>query len=391
MEPNKRELIITPLALVETFAQEYLDADNYLPLGTVTIFSGRGSVGKTTFALDYVAQVSAGTLPGKYYGHPQNVLLVSHEDDPGTQLKPRLIAAGVNVDNVHLFSVRTHFGDVSADSMPSLTKDVDLIKQAIAEWQPALIVIDPLSSTIDGDLHKVADVRRALAPIMQLAQVNKLVVIALHHVNKGSGAASDKISGSHAFRDAARSVLLFARDDETKTTVVTLDKSNYTDAQGDSFQFQIVTCDVPTDDGKTASVGRVELLGKSDVSVSDIWQREHDQGDKEEQNETRAWLRGYLMDIGGSAASGDIRKAAQAEGHVWRTVQRAGKKLCDIKRTGFQGQTVWTLKEDGERGINDTPQGINDSKDSSRVSVTNGASVSLMAENPATDALARVF
>jgi hypothetical protein len=351
-----RELILTPLELVKTRKQDFLDADKYLPLGTVTIFSGRGSVGKTTLALHYVAHVSCGTLPGKYYGHPRNVIFLSHEDDPGTQLKPRLLAANVNEKNVYLLTVRTYFGDAHTDNMLSLTQDLELLKRAIAELDPALIVIDPLTSSIDGDLHKVQEVRRAITPLAHVAQVNDLAVIGLTHVNKGSAAVSDKMSGSHAFRDAARSVLLFARDDETQTTVVSLDKSNYARKEGDSFQFRLIDCEVPTDDGQTTNVARVELLGKSDVSVSDLWQREQDTSDRDEQNDTRAWLHAYLCDIGGSAASADIRKAANTEGHSWRTVQRAGKNLCVMKRTGYQGQSVWTLKEDESRelSINDT-------------------------------------
>jgi hypothetical protein len=100
----------------------------------------------------------------------------------------------------------------------------------------------------------------------------------------------------------------------------------------------------------------------------------------EEQNDTRAWLRGYLMDIGGSAAGADIKKHANSNGYVWRTVQRAGKKICEIKRTGYQGGTIWTLREGDPGTIHDTKDVINDSYDTPVSPVTYGATVSHMPE-----------
>jgi hypothetical protein len=376
----ERSLKLTPLEHVVMSRQEFLDADNYLPLGAPTIFSGRGGEGKSTLALHYAAQVSTGTLPGRYYGQPRNVILISHEDDPGRQIKPRLVAAGANMANIVLMQVEERDGDLTTDYVPSLNRDMPRIRQAVEEWNPALIIIDPLTSTIDGDLHKVQDVRRAIDPLAKLAQEFALAIMCIMHVRKGQANASDKTSGSHAFRDVARSLLLFAHDEESGRRIVSVDKSSYSNVSGRSFAFDLVDTPVTLDNGKITTVARVNLLGESDVSVSEIWARENDQGDTEEQNDTRAWLRGYLMDIGGSAASADVRKASQANGYVWRTVQRAGKKICEIKRTGFQGQTVWTLQEGDRAPINDTQDVINDRYDTPMSPVTYGATVSHMDE-----------
>jgi hypothetical protein len=390
MTSPTRSLVLTPLEMVKMSRQSFLDAEQYLPLGAPTIFSGRGGEGKSTLALNYVAQVSTGTLPGSHYGQPRNVVLICHEDDPGRQVKPRLVAAGANMANVVIMSIREHDGDITADYVPSLNRDMALIRQAVEECHPALIVIDPLTSTIDGDLHKVQDVRRALNPLNQLAQERSLAIICIMHVRKGQGSASDKTSGSHAFRDVARSLLLFAHDEETGRRIVSIDKSSYSNVAGRSFAFDLVDTPVELDNGETTDVARVKLLGESDVSVSDVWAREYDQRNSEEQNDTRAWLRGYLMDVGGSAPSADVRKAAQSNGYVWRTVQRAAKNTCEINRSGYQGNTTWTLIENERASINDTVTSINDSADTPEVPVTYDATVSHMTEPTPPPVLCRV-
>lgn len=346
MSESTRTLLLTPMSLVESRRQEFLDSGCLIPIGAPTIFSGRGAVGKSTLALDYAARVSNGTLEGRYLGEPRTVLLIQHEDDPATQVKPRLIAAGANLDNILTLTVREVTDGVESSDVPYLTQDMAKIREAVEETNAALILIDPLTSSVGGDLHKVQDVRRALNPLGALAQDYSLAVICLMHVRKGQAAAADKTSGSHAFRDAARSLLIFAHDEETGNRVVTVDKSSYSDTQGSSFAFNLISVDVPTDDGNLTSVAKVELLGATDVSVSDIWNREVDTGDGGEGSEAQSWLLNHLTDRGGKAKAADIKRAATGDGFIWRTIQRAGTKLCEKSSTGFQGEWMWTLKDD---------------------------------------------
>ena len=84
-----------------------------------------------------------------------------------------------------------------------------------------------------------ADVRRSLDPLAATAQELGIAIIGILHFNKGGGYASDKVSGSHAFRDTVRSLILVAKDDETGECVVTLDKSSYTPQQGASYKYTL--------------------------------------------------------------------------------------------------------------------------------------------------------
>ncbi|GGD83177.1 AAA family ATPase [Microbacterium murale] len=345
---NQRQLLLTPASHFKTERQRWLSQDR-VPLGTPTLFGGRGGEGKSTFALHVGAQATRGTLEGDMKGTPKSVLIISHEDDWGMVMKPRLIAAGADLDRVFQVAVRWQEDEITGESTPTLPLDLTIIRQAIEETDAGLLIIDPLASTMGGDHYKVIDVRRALDPLAQLAQEMGIGVIGIMHFNKGVGNASDKLSGSHAFRDAVRSVLLFATDEETGRRIVSVDKSNYSKAKGQSFAFNLVSTPVATDDGEIAELARVEELGESDISVSDIINRmpSETEGDGED---AESWLKSFMAESGGTAAAKQIMNAALADGFAKATIQRAGKKLCDKSSGGFQGSWTWTLRQGSHQG-----------------------------------------
>jgi hypothetical protein len=340
-----RKLVQTYGDQVETRRQTFLDNRGILPVGTLTIFAGRGGEGKTTLALDYVARVTRGTLEGDLKGKPRTVLIVSHEDDLSTQLVPRLIAAGAKLNNVVFIKVATTYKDVDVLDVPSLVEDQALLQQAIDENNPALIVIDPLTSSIDGDTNKLQDVRRSLQPLTALLQKNELSCIGIAHQNKGAGGyAGDRVSGSHAFRDVARSLVLFATDNETGDRVFTVDKSSYGNVAGTSYGFRLVSVSVPVDEGGETSAARVEHLGASSMSVSDLWARDREPADSG-RTDAMAWLEDYLESVGGSARAKEIVAAGALAGISERTLQDAGKRRKVGKsRDGKNGPFVWTLR-----------------------------------------------
>lgn len=350
-EKPERKLCLTFGDQVKTRRQNFLDDKGILPAGTLTIFAGRGGEGKTTLALDCVARITTGTLEGDLKGKPRNVLIVSHEDDAETQIAPRLIAAGANMSHVVFFKVSTTYGEMDVLDVPSLVGDRELFQRAIDETAPALIVLDPLSSSIDGDPNKVQDVRRSLQPLSALLQKNDVACIGIAHQNKGSGGyAGDRVSGSHAFRDVARSLILFATDHETGDRVFTVDKASYGNAAGTSYVFRLVSVSVPVDEGGETSVARVEHLGASSVNVSDLWVREREPGENGRTDST-SWLREYLESVGGSSRATDVTAAGKVAGISERTLQDAAKRLR-VRRTGGGkgGPVNWYLPTIGALG-----------------------------------------
>lgn len=340
----ERKLVMTWGDQIVTRKQTFLDDRGLLPVGTLTIFAGRGGEGKTTLALDYVAKVTRGTLDGDLKGKPRNVLYVSHEDDTATQLGPRLDAAGVNRSNICYLRVDTIYGGENVPDILSIVSDRELLQQSIDESKPALIVYDPLTSSLEGDQNKVGDVRRSLQPLIAILQRNDLACIGIAHQNKGSsGFAGDRVSGSHAFRDVARSLVLFATDPETGDRIYTVDKSSYGNVAGSSYGFRLVSVNVPVDAGGETTVARVEHLGTSRVSVSDVWARERELGSGEPagRRDSTSWLREYLEDADGKAQQKEIVAAGAFAGYKETTLQFAARKLAIRKTGGGKGGPVW--------------------------------------------------
>lgn len=331
---------LTPAALIQSSRQKWLWTDR-IPLGSVSIFAGRGGEGKSSFALHLAAQLNHGALEGDFLGRRTSVIIAALEDDWGTVMKPRLIAAGADTDRVFKFTVDSTVDQVTRETAVSLPLDVGLIREAIEETSASVVILDPATSLMTGDMNKREDARRSLDALLQLAQETSCTFVLVVHFGKGTGNVSEKISGSHALRDAARSVLLFATDEETGQRIVSLDKSNYSRSGAASFAFNLVDVAVETDDGDTAHVAKVVYLGDTDITVSDIVNRARD--DDEDRSESERWLIGFLEDAGGASPSSDIRKAATSDGMSWDGLKRASNRIVSKAKSGYQGKWVWSL------------------------------------------------
>src|SRR5690606_15875105 len=228
-------------------------------------WGGRGGVSKSTFAIHLAGQVTTGTLPGSLFGTPHSVLYVSHEDSLEEVVALRCQANGVDMDRFHHIAIQSK--EMQGQSVPRLPEDMPLIREAIEVTGARLIIIDPITSTVGGDNDKLLDVRAVMDPLNQLGIEMGVSVIAIAHFRKGGGAQSDLISGSGAYRDASRCVLLFARDTDVEgKTVLTVDKSNY-GRDGHSYQYTTEIIDMLTDDGQEATAPKVNWHGESELSV----------------------------------------------------------------------------------------------------------------------------
>lgn len=134
-----------------------------IPLGTVTLLVGREKLGKSTLTNMLAAELSRGTLAGDLEGQAAGTLFVSYEDSAARTIKPRLLAAGADLLRVH--RVLATYGD--ARDLVSLPDDVAKIGELAREQGSRLVVVDPLSASLNGEIdgHRDQHVRRALAPL----------------------------------------------------------------------------------------------------------------------------------------------------------------------------------------------------------------------------------
>jgi hypothetical protein len=141
---EQRNLILTRADQLFSTRQKWLETE-VLPMGTLTNFVGAGGCGKTTKAIDTAARATRGELEGDLLGEPRNVLFIGHEDDKGTQMKPRLQAAGAVLERIIFMAVASGEDKFTMELVPTLPLDIDLIRNAITETDAALIIIDPLT------------------------------------------------------------------------------------------------------------------------------------------------------------------------------------------------------------------------------------------------------
>lgn len=180
--------------------------------GKLHILGGEKATGKTTIALDIAARISRGEpWPDGSQGQKGSVLIWSGEDDIADTLIPRLEVAGADMTKIHFVkSYRERDGDRAFD--PAC--DFGQLGQRLAELRDCkLLIIDPIVSVVKGNANHNNDVRKALAPIISLAQERKCAVIGITHLTKNSSESSllDRITGSLAFTAASRVVWVAKR------------------------------------------------------------------------------------------------------------------------------------------------------------------------------------
>src|SRR5690606_31551733 len=98
--------------------------------------------------------------------------------------------------------------------------DVDVIARVLAEYRPALLVVDPLQAYLgEGvDMHRANEVRPVLTALGKLADEYGCAVLSITHLRKSSSErAIYRRLGSIDFAAAARSILLVAEDPEDET------------------------------------------------------------------------------------------------------------------------------------------------------------------------------
>lgn len=219
-----------------------------IALGKLTLVAGDPGLGKSFVTLDVAARVSTGApwpdRPGERR-EPGGVVLLSAEDGIADTIRPRLDAAGADVERiVALEAVRI----VDADGRESarafdLTCDLPALEAAIREVGDCrLVVIDPVTAYLGGvDSHKNAEIRGLLAPLAELAARYGVAVVAVTHLNKsGGGPAIYRAMGSLAFTAAARAAWAVSKDkdDPARRLVLPIKNNLAPDAGGLAYRIE---------------------------------------------------------------------------------------------------------------------------------------------------------
>lgn len=186
----------------------------YIPRGMISGVVGAPNAGKSFFVIDTAARVSTGNnFPDGGICESGDVIFADAENDPACILKPRLLAAGANLNRIHLIDAVIDAGKQSGFYL----RDIDRLSIELKKYpQTKLLIIDPIGSYIGGkvDTYRDNETREALRPLAELAATFGVAVVLVCHTRKGgsTGNADDMIMASRAFSGLARATFHVVRD-----------------------------------------------------------------------------------------------------------------------------------------------------------------------------------
>lgn len=345
-QPTLRRMVLTPASDIQPKRVKWL-WEGRLALGTLGLLAGREGLGKSTLAYWLAARLTRGEIIGEFKGQPKSVLVCATEDSWEHTIVPRLMAADADRTKVYRVEVLSH-DDIQVGL--TLPRDLSAVRDAAHQTDSALMLLDPLMSRLGENLdtHRDGDVRRALEPLVSVAEHTNMSVLGLMHHNK-SGATDplQLVMGSKAFTAVARSVhtVVPDPDDETDTRrLFGTPKNNLGTTNLSTLAFSVAAHPVDTDDG-TAWTGSIEWGEEIATSIAETMRRASDNDDdRTAAGEAADWLEDWLTDQGGAAPSKDIKAAAKKADHSLSALQRARKKLGILTETsGFPRQSFWSL------------------------------------------------
>lgn len=309
-----------------------------IPFGEITLIAGKGGVGKSTLLAYLGAQITTGKCPGDLDGTPVDIMYVASEDDLSRTVKPRFVAAGGDLDRIHMVIMeRDEMGRLD------MSRDCPRIAEEAQRVGARVIMFDPLSSSLgSGRKNDQDDMRKVFETIQKMATENNLAVVGLAHTRKGaSGDLLESIMGSSEQGNVCRSAMGVARDPENNSRcILSQEKSNLSAAHNldsYSFAFEQVEYEVDGTVIRTSSLMDIQV---SEISVGDVIT---EAGDNGKASQAREWLREHLMK-NGQAMKKDVLEAGKKLHHAPRTLERAASMMCHVTRQNGNGPAVWELK-----------------------------------------------
>jgi hypothetical protein len=288
-----------------------------------------------------------------------DVIILSAEDGVEDVLVPRLIAAGADLNRVHIVKAIT-IGNCGQERKFSLQEDLVELEKKIQEiGEVGLVYIDPVTSYMGKvDSHNNTALRGVLDPVSEAAERTNVAFASVTHFTKGSAdkgiRAVHRVMGGAAFTTAPRAAFAIIEDPDDLNRRLFLHLKNNLAArtQGLAFRLgmQMIGSDERTDKEIWAShvlwePNPVDTSADDAVSASSRGAR---QASKARQ-EAADFLHELLWD--GPVPSSQIWEAAEANGIADRTLKRAKADL-GIKarhRADMDGGWEWILPEGGQK------------------------------------------
>jgi hypothetical protein len=308
---------------------------NRIPKGFISVIAGRPDQGKGLFGAHVAAEV---TQEGK------NVLYSAVEDDHGLMTRPRLEAAGADLNRVLLwrFVLPEQFAELRAH---------------VEDNSIALVVMDPFTAHLAGVSRHSDSIRKVTSPLSELAEDTGCAILVVEHALKRVPKKADPLTAiggnSSGLPAASRVAFFFGRDpDDSDRRVIATIKCNISE-RPKPLSFEVDTV-------KVGLVGDVPLLlnkGEIEFDVHRMLAGDVEEGKVGRKPEKRAaaaeWLATRMMAKGGAPiAAKEILGDAKNVGITGKTIRRAADDMGIVRNPPQGGPAcTWDLPADLKKAL----------------------------------------
>ena len=326
---------------------------NRFAIGKLGLIGGLPDKGKGLIGSDLSACVTNGReLPCDEGKAPSgSVIYFTAEDDIEDTVLPRLMAAGADLDRVHIVEM---MGDPNGKERTfSMITDLPALEAKIEEiGDVVLVIIDPMSAYIGvgkANTSMTSDVRGFLKPLTDLAAKKKISVLGIMHFNKKADVTNAmlRIADSLAYVAAARHVYVVVDDLEVEDRRLFVKAKNNlsTDKKALSYMTGARNVGKDPDTGKDIWAPHVIWGSKHvEITANDAMQAEAGGGQsRHARREATDFLQERLA--GAPVKQKEIAEEADANGITKATLRRAKQelKIKSWKEKGMDGEWMWEL------------------------------------------------
>lgn len=312
--------------------------------GTISVVAGRPDQGKGLLAALVAADVT------KRGGR---VLYSAAEDAADLMTRPRLEAAGANLDNIDIWRFL-------------LPTQQDELSAFIVERDYDLVVIDPFAAHLRGVSRFSDDIRTVLSPLSKLVEQTGTAVLIIEHALKRVAANSHPLtviggSGSGLPAAARMAYLLGVDPEDGDKRILACVKNNLRD-KPKALRFEVDVDEFPVV-GEIPSLvteGEVEFNASRLVSSAEPGKV----GRKPDKRAAAAeWLTKYLAEKGKPTKAGDVIEDAKQFGLANKTVRRAADDMGVVKAPPGGGRNcTWDLPADVKKVLGVAAASVEESK-----------------------------
>lgn len=178
--------------------------EDLLPAGNLIILAGKPKLGKSLLALLWALSIGLGKSLWNRKVNQGPVLFISTEDGE-IRLKKRIWKMIGNPD-AHQPDFYFYIGNCILTDKGIF----DALRTKVIEFQPRLIVLDPLINLFKGrELNSGEDMNLVLRPLQNLAKETGATVLVIHHARKSAGEDPiDVVQGSITISGVADGILI---------------------------------------------------------------------------------------------------------------------------------------------------------------------------------------